>query len=1044
MEELLRDRLLSRVRTDLLGPGEEKEILPEKPSDRYLTGILYCQDEPIPEEENERTPEAADRDRSGGETSREEIGLHLGFRPSSMGLSFAVSGDTSSLNVEITAGRYVRRWKDEDGDLTETNLGKANERWIRKPVAHDAQIPVGELGFDSDRLDGTGTGQASPVLELSHQIEQLDPETRGVTVVLSNMARKGSGPVDALDLFQPKIRITARDGEFVARNSNEPVADTRDARINAVLYRNRASFASGHTCSAGWTEEEGTCVEIHSEWLPSSTVYHISHEGDRELAELTQEEPNLFRAEWLHRQDDPGPLCDELEKLPACYERWIERQGKAADGLDTDFLTGQAHRNLDRCRASAKRMRQGIELLRTNPTAFRSFRLAQGAMALQHKTTELVWRPFQLGFQLQSLASVGDRNHDKRDEMDLLWFPTGGGKTEAYLGLAAFALFQRRLRDETEDGDGGGVGVVTRYTLRLLTIQQFERSARMICACEGIRSGLLSSEVEAGDLGEEPFTIGFWAGTNATPNQRRRARIKPRQARLIDSCVWCGEQLPRPDTGEYRPKCENRQCVFGQTGEPLPVLTVDQDIYEMPPSMLIGTIDKFAQLVRKEETGRLFGVGTPHSVPDLVIQDELHLISGPLGTIAGLYETAIDVLCREQGTAPKVIGSTATIRGAGSQVRSLFNREVFQFPPPAIDAENSFFAVEDRSTSGRKYVGLTSAGRSPKHTLQGLSASLLQGAKGLIGEGADPEKVDPYWTLVAYFNSLRELGGALTLMEDDVRDSIKAIRKRREEAPRVPNPPTELTSRVASEEIPRILENLKVGIRDEHRPIDTVLATNMISVGMDVPRLGLMVVNGQPKTIAEYIQATSRVGRRDPGLIMTLFNARKTRDRSRYESFTSWHRTLYREVEASSVTPFAPRARDRALRSALIGLCRHLIDEMEKDPTLDAERRQKAEILASRIVQRARQIGTEAADEVEGELQQILDSWERRGKLDRYWATVPSNADGALLVGAEDRAAAGHSGNGHWTTGLWPALNSMREVEPGVEFRLDPLHREDS
>lgn len=1040
MTENARDRLLLRVQEDLIGPEEEEEILPEWPRDRYLTGILYCQDEELPDEENEQSPEVADRDPQSGEASREEIGLHHGFRPSSMGLSFVVPNTVDELRVRITGGRYLRRWKEEDGSLTETNLGPRQEVWVRESVAFETRIRVDEEGFRQREAERFDDDDPSPLLQVSRQVDRLDPDSRGVTVVLSNLARKGSGPVDGLQLHQARISVTTEEGHFLSRPGRGSDPDSRDARINALLYRNRASYASGHTCSVGWREEDGVCTEVHTEWLPSSTVYLISHEGDRELARLTQaDDSQLFSASWLHRQEDLESLCRELEKLPSAYDDWIGRQREEADSLDTGFLRRQAHENLERCQTSADRMREGIDLLRRNDASLRAFRLAQGAMYLQYGDGDLEWRPFQLGFQLQALASVAQPDHEDRSVMDLLWFPTGGGKTEAYLGLAAFTLIHRRLRETTGAGDGRGVGVLTRYTLRLLTIQQLERSARMICACEALRSGRMDTKVDTLGLGEEPFTIGFWAGTSATPNTRDRARRNPKEARLLQECVWCNQALGTPDRGSYRPTCGNPDCAFGGTGAPLPVLTVDEDIYESPPSMLIGTIDKFAQLVRKGETGRLFGAETTHSPPDLIIQDELHLISGPLGTIASLYETAFDALCREQGLAPKVVGSTATIRGASSQVRSLFNRDVTQFPPPAINAENSFFAVEDREPPGRKYVGLTTAGRSATYSLQALCASLLQGGEGMVEEGTSPVAVDPYWTLLAYFNSLRELGGALSLLEDDVRDTIKALSRRHDEDRRLTDPPTELTSRVESEEIPSILAAMSQGLNETDYPLDAVLATNMISVGMDVPRLGLMVVNGQPKTMAEYIQATSRVGRQHPGLIMTVFNAMKTRDRSRYESFPGWHRTLYREVEASSVTPFAPRAMDRALHAAMLVLCRHLIPGMRDNPTLTPECRKKAETLASRIVDRARDVAGETADEVERELMSFLDTWESRGQLDKYWATSPSQSDGALVVGAEDDAAAGEDGSGGWTSGLLPVLNSMREVEPAVNFRLAPM-----
>ena len=869
-------------------------------------------------------------------------------------------------------------------------------------------------------------------------------EARGVTLVLLNESeREGDSrsTAEKSHLFQACLRVEAVGGEFTTRRSDRGARAGRDARVNELLYRDVEDFASGHTCSATWEERDGRCAVVKTTWFPAATIYPTSHEGDRELQELLSESDRarLFDARWLSECDDPAELAAGLNRLPETYRSWIERQRARAESLDRDSLQRTASENLDICERSARRMEEGISLLKRDDRVRRAFRIAQRAMALQHQEEGLQWRPFQLGFQLQSLASLADPDHDDRDLMDLLWFPTGGGKTEAYLALTGFILILRRLRPAGDTGDGGGVGVLTRYTLRLLTIQQFERSARLICALEGLRRDLLNDRVEE-ELGDEPFRIGLWVGGSGTPNRRGEAEENPREARLLTRCPWCRTDFPAPSPGHYRPNCEDPGCEFGRIEEPLPVLTVDDDIYEMPPSLLIGTIDKFAQLVRKGETGRLFGLGTSHAPPDFIIQDELHLISGPLGTIAGLYEAAVDMICERRGSTPKVVGSTATIRRADEQVRALFDRQVFQFPPAGLDADNSFFAKEDTSRPGRLYTGLTTAGRSAKYALQALSGSALQGGRHLR-EKHGPEDADPYWTLVSYFNSLRELGGALALMEDDVRASIQAFAERHEEEAREPEPPSELTSRVASEEIPEILGYLENRLDGSGEVLDSVLATNMISVGVDVPRLGLMLVNGQPKTMAEYIQATSRVGRRHPGLILTLYNAMKTRDRSHYETFVSTHQALYREVEASSVTPFASRARDRALKGVLVGLVRHLVPGMRDDPQLTEERREEAEELAARLLDRVRSIGSDRPGirddlrAMEKEIERTLDDWEGKGAVRRYWATHPTHADEALLVSAEDHSTA--TGDGaEWVNRLWPALNSMRAVEPSVEFRM--------
>jgi superfamily II DNA/RNA helicase len=256
---------------------------------------------------------------------------------------------------------------------------------------------------------------------------------------------------------------------------------------------------------------------------------------------------------------------------------------------------------------------------------------------------------------------------------------------------------------------------------------------------------------------------------------------------------------------------------------------------------------------------------------------------------------------------------------------------------------------------------------------------------------------DPYMTVLGYFNSLRELGGARRILEEEVQNTIKSygIRKRvgeerglfqdRKKFSQV----VELTSRVSTDMVAEARRRLGVGFYDLDQRVDCAIATNMISVGLDIPRLGLMVVLGQPKTHAEYIQATSRVGRTDegPGLVVTLLNFHKPRDRSHYERFRHYHETFYRSVEVGSVTPFSARALDRGFAGALVGLARHA--EPRLTPPEGAERiadvRSELERqLLDAFLERVRQ--QPFADEAEREerlrsvqdrVVDLLDSWRK-------------------------------------------------------------------
>lgn len=564
----------------------------------------------------------------------------------------------------------------------------------------------------------------------------------------------------------------------------------------------------------------------------------------------------------------------------------------------------------------------------------------------------------------------------------MLFFPTGGGKTEAYLGLAAFTLVLRRLKNPGITS--AGLSVLMRYTLRLLTLDQLGRAAALICALEIERQKDLSK------LGEWPFEIGLWVGRAATPNRmgakgdtdRESARAKTIAFKNddrkpspipLEECPWCGEKfrpasfqlVPNPDAPiDLRVSCVNRSCEFSR-GNPLPILSVDEPIYRRLPCFIIATVDKFAAMPWTGEVGAFFGrvdradqdgfygpcdrmKGRALPVerllpPDLIIQDELHLISGPLGTMVGLYETALDTLSTikvdGKDVRPKIVASTATVRRAESQIQSLFNRsQVDVFPPPGPDRRDSFFAkthsVQD--SNARMYIGIAAQGRSPKVIMLRVYLALLSAAKKAYMEAGGSKNLsnpaDPYVTLLGYFNSLRELGGARRLIEDEVRTQLtnRGLRRRVGEATgsfvdrTIAYEAIELTSRISTNKVSEAKRRLEQTFdKDDH--VDIAIATNMISVGLDITRLGLMVVFGQPKTSAEYIQATSRVGRDHtrPGLVVTLLNIHKPRDRSHYERFSAFHESFYRSVEATSVTPFSPRALDRGLAGTLVALARH-------------------------------------------------------------------------------------------------------------------------
>ncbi|WP_373491034.1 helicase-related protein [Parasphingorhabdus sp.] len=1027
-----RDLLSQRLQEDLVGPRETKELLTDRPSDVYLTGILWPQrTEMSGEDDDTLATGGTSGPDDGKESDATSVPISSIQKPSVAGISFCLVSQTNAqIRLQCNYARY---------QLLESDK-KPKRQWQRIPV--NLKIEAVDLSIGNRMIELREHNPLALGAQLHIRcIEAGDRKLATVSLINGSDPGQGRDELEMATMFQISLKIVPLTGTILVpkppRKGISIDHNDRDEASAALLFRNSHEFAAGHTCSAIWAEPENATTEwIQSSWLPSSILSGVDNGGHAVFSKLgkgnVSVDPLSARALALADQKD---LREALNQLCGCYADWIELQKQKLDGLSrSDQLV--AEENIKTCKQVHDRLIRSVSEVCDNRDLRSAFQMANYAMHIQHgwdpekaKWGDLRWRPFQLGFLLLSASSSAIPDHEDRATMDLLWFPTGGGKTEAYLALIALVAFYRRVSDQR---NGDGVAAIMRYTLRLLTTQQFARSAAMILACEAMRTGQIKTPFEDRLKGHAPLSIGLWVGGEATPNRLQVAWASLNGARDVASpkqltyCPCCHSQIGWSQESTTAPviaRCNNKECnLFGD----LPVWTVDDDVYRERPTLVVGTVDKFAQIVRNPDTNGLFGIGVGNP-PDLVVQDELHLISGPLGTVAGTYEAAFDLLFSSGGHKPKVIGSTATIKRATEQVRDLFDREACQFPPSGIDHDDSGFAVHDLKSKGRRYIGVSTAGRSAKFTLQAVAASLLQSAMAAFDS---PKKSDPYWTLVGYFNSLRELGGALVLMQDDVTDGIDLIAQARKEKARPMQNVDELTSRRTQDEILDMLEKLSIRV-GETGSRDAVLATNMLSVGVDIPRLGLMVVNGQPKTIAEYIQSTSRVGRGSvSGLVVAILNNAKARDRSHFETFAGWHQTLYRDVEATSVTPFASRARDRALHAALVAAVRHLVPDMLDRPDIDAESLTRANELVDLIVERARRIDPEETA-VRRELEKRLHTWNARQPV-HYWQDYKDTQ--SLLQSAE--RAAWKKALGRQPGAAWPTLNSMRNVEAGTPFRL--------
>ncbi|CAM5603973.1 hypothetical protein STENM36S_01432 [Streptomyces tendae] len=941
------EELLVGLRRELFGPTEESapedrtEVLPhDAPIDRYLTGVLYPRASRDRRAENAAEQDGLDaapvlaREDAEEAGAAQETGVSGDKRPSSMGLTFAVD-PTVSDTIVVSARAAVYEPTDSDGNPVPARRAEARtvaeqrERWRRKELqlpekTVDVTVPApGEL------IDLVPDKVALHVI-----VRRPDPVSGTVTVTVTLINRQKVGERDLQDafaLFQCDLVVWAADGSsaFVERPAPAAAHDPEIA-TSRLLHRHAPTFAIGHGCAAAWdwapspigvTESIPAAVpEVRSEFVPSVEVLLADSNPEIDSSSLSMlglaEKPDI-------------EVLAALEALARGYEDWIARKSAEADSLVGSPHEQPARDQVGACREALGRIREGIELLRTKPDLMRAFRLANRAMADQRARSAWVkdgrsgdpdpgtgrWRPFQIAFLLLCMAGIDDPEHDDRKVSDLLWFPTGGGKTEAYLGLIALTSFLRRIR---KGANGGGVTVLMRYTLRLLTLQQFERAAILLCAMEHMRR-------HTPELGDEPFSVGMWVGRSATPNTlaEAAARLDELRADLdkrlatenpvqLHACPWCGTRL---DARDYEVdedakrmfiRCPGMDCDF--TGG-LPVHLIDEAVYDARPTLVIATVDKFASMPWRPATSALFNRddptdGTPP--PELIVQDELHLISGPLGTLTGLYETAVDALADR----PKVIASTATIRRAADQGRHLFAREVRQFPPAGLDSRDSWFAVETprEEKASRRYVGLLAPGTSQSTLLIRTYATLLHRA---MHADTDDKVRDAYWSLVGYFNSLRLLSAAELQVHDDVVAYLELLADREGVAVRSVANYSELTSRIDASEIPTRLKGIEKRLPDEDT-VDVLLATNMIAVGVDVDRLGLMAVMGQPQTTAEYIQATSRVGRAHPGLVAVMLNSSRARDRSHYENF---RRTTRLPASITATVPSATRSTSACVRA---------------------------------------------------------------------------------------------------------------------------------
>lgn len=1048
----------------------EEILFCDTPLKTYVTGILFPQvimgegiqdeNEQTEHEESEETDAPEETigvtesqmvgDKNIAEPSIEaETSKINNFRQSAMGITLCIPDNIEFADIKVSVGEYFEKMsvtpvekKDDTGKREIVWSEKTKTCYCRRQIDSVLRVKKNELPTSKYKRYqlNNNKGEVINGLEvfITFRLSNSVDNYTIYTVTLINTKKTINNIFDAVDCWYQCQFSVECDKKLIPLPSNfySEIRD-EDYQLNSLLYRDVKTYAIGHGCAATWNDSV----------IPNAVTASVMPEYEVKPIVPTTSKARLSMKLYATEKDemisDLGILCDE-------YKEWIENEEKKISDLKVNSFIETAKKQIQLCKRCLERMLSGIDLLKNNEKVLKAFQLANKAMLMQQLHYKLPlsefekysnfsfvmkkritmpdfsdestwynptgkilygkWRPFQLAFILLNLNSVFDKESIERDIVDLIWFPTGGGKTEAYLGLTAFTILMRRIKNPNDSG----TTVIMRYTLRLLTAQQYERAASLICALEKIRS---ENETL---LGKERITIGLWVGDSLTKNNSADviARIKEIRSGKSDEnvsvmlkCPWCGASMETFKTNKTAEtpgysisddkkhvifQCGNEDCYYSDEDHSLPLCLFDDEIYNNPPTLLFGTVDKFAMLPFRPEAKSLFGGDNERTPPELIIQDELHLITGPLGSAVGLYETLIHELCEKNGGKPKIIASTATISHAKQQCNALYGcgeENVFQFPVQGLSYRDCFFAKEASNALGRRYVGLYGAAASSSATASIYTfAAFLYAAKEIT---PDNDKMrDPYWTNLAYFGSMRELGQAATWYIADIKEHLEVIYRNRLESSLGTDERryiyesglAELTSRMTNDEIPRILKRLEVRYGEsEKRPLDMCLATNMISVGVDIPRLGLMTVTGQPKSMSEYIQATSRVGRDSnaPGLVFVIYNTSKSRDKSHYEKFQTQHSKLYFSVEPTSVTPFSRPLRERALHAVFVALHRFFVNVSDRNNARIVPTEQEYKEIVDIIVSRAEGIDPAEMDDIKKQLYNKWEEW-KAWKPEKY------------------------------------------------------------
>lgn len=715
----------------------------------------------------------------------------------------------------------------------------------------------------------------------------------------------------------------------------------------------KTQYAISNNCSVEYIERENILQTNH---LPVFDQYRL----------ITNDE---LAVEFSDLINNPiGTLHEVLEKMNKELDNWRMHR-KSIENTLTEKGKQKINEEIHGFEDEISNFRNGISVIESYPMVKKAFIYMNKAFSMTSKKIS-TWRLFQIVFIVSMVPDIvacdkelmpdDEKEKTHLSSMALLYFPTGGGKTEAFLGVLVFNLFFDRYR-----GKCCGVTSILRYPFRLLSVQQVQRLANILAQSELIRR-------EDPEIKEtECFSLGYFVGDNNTPNTMRAreynrfrsmAQAQRDEHRILDICPFCGEKTVHINADETRARlvhyCDNPECP--SQGD-LPLYIVDSEIYRYLPSAIISTVDKLAivgcnanfrnllngaeyqcpahgytskkQCIEKGcnvEVQDYKKVDMYDPAPTLFIQDELHLIRESLGTYASHYESFIKYFIKNVSKSrrdTKIIGATATISSYQEQVYHLYERNPVRFPCESPFIDKNFYAKIDKNDLQRQILGYAPYGKaivnSVVYSLKYMREVVFEYYKNpleIIGipnidirtEEEALEILKDYWIFLEYNNVKRDgnnVDGAIKtpVNEELIAEGVTPFKSRA------------MTGDESFQDVRDVLAEVE-NSDDVYNGINLITATSMISHGVDADRFNVMFFYGIPGNMAEYIQAYSRTGRKHSSIVIDLIRPTRETDQSYLKNFISMHRYKDLLVEPVPINRWASKAIDNTLPGIFTGL----------------------------------------------------------------------------------------------------------------------------